>query len=338
MNRIERFVGLFLRRVCKCLAPERQDHQDRYCNNSFDPATWDPCNNTFYEFEEFNISILKEEELSYSIYSLPRKNIEFYDDNLVPLLNTDSRSHLIQKNKLIYHPMYISQYSYHLISDYRKSGDKVILDQLRNIAGKLACISLQKDDMMWFPFTFNFPLHGCEEEMMIAPWYSGMSQGQVLSLFCRMYELTNENIYLEDIHKIFRTFTKLKGDDHDPWVSCVDKSGNLWIEEYPMDLPPQTLNGMIFAIYGIYDYYRIIRDKESEKILKAAITTIKVNIHQFRSPGEVSYYCLKHKKIKNQLPNYHPIHINQLRMLYKITGDAYFNEMAGKFEKDVNKV
>ena len=50
----------------------------------------------------------------------------------------------------------------------------------------------------------------------------------------------------------------------------------------------------------------------------ASITTIKKYIADFRIPGRISYYCLKHKK---QYPDYHKIHTEQLRTLYVFTGD-----------------
>ena len=89
---------------------------------------------------------------------------------------------------------------------------------------------------------------------------------------------------------------------------------------------------MIFAIYGLYDYYRISKLLEVEQFLKGAITTIKVNAKKYRNENEASMYCLKHK-LKHA--GYHITVTNQLKMLFKITGDSYFERLYLFFEFDL---
>jgi hypothetical protein len=310
--------------------PIDKNKEVKHCNNSFDPATWDSCNYVSFEANEIPIKILDYERLPYVENSTAVKKKEFYDVDSVPLHS--------YRGRLNYHPVYIAQYALKMLDVFITTQDSLYLRQLEKITDKLVGTSLEIDSAIFFPYTFNFPLHGCKEETMLAPWYSGMAQGQILSLYCRLYEVTNEIHYLEVSHKIFNSFTRLKGEGNNPWVSCVDKNGNLWLEEYPRDLPCFTLNGKVFAIYGIYDYYRVTKDKYAEKILIASITTIRDNIHRFRNENDVSWYCLKHNNFHGQYTRYHKIHIDQLSMLYEITGDTYFKKMADKFENDTENM
>jgi len=282
--------------------------------------------NLEFTHDNFEIEILKFNELpGYSKskkFSL-KKNSD-YDS--IPL-------HMIN-GKNSYHPVVLADYGLYLLSVYHNSKDKESLNLLHKLSNKIIGISYHIDSAYYFPYVFDFALHDCQEENMLSPWFSGMAQGEILSFYVRFFELTKDYKYLAIANKIFNSFTKLKGTGNYPWVTCVDKNQNLWIEEYPRDLPCFTLNGMIFGIYGVYDYYRVTKSHEAEKLLKGALTTIKKNIHKYRNVNDISYYCLKHTKYHGKNPKYHDVHIKQLKMLYKISNDNYFNEMVDKFEED----
>jgi hypothetical protein len=62
-----------------------------------------------------------------------------------------------------------------------------------------------------------------------------------------------------------------------------------------------------------------------------AIRTVAETFSEFRVPGDVSYYCLKHEV---QSEKYHGIHIEQLRSLAEITTGGQFREMAATLESD----
>ena len=305
-----------------------RSHNKKYCNRSFDPQTWDSCNNTQFTSEHFDIQLLPYEELpyAYQFVSTPTKTT---DDEGVPLHNF--------RGTLNYHPVHLAQRGLKFLAIYKNTGDKSYYERLVKTIEKLEGISLKVDSAIYFPYTFNFALHGCRKETMRPPWYSGMAQGQALSLIIRTYESTGEKKYLDLSHRLFKSFTNLKGEGYEPWISCVDAEGNLWLEEYPMELPCFTLNGMIFGIYGIYDYYRITNNELAKEYLLASLLTIKKNIHKFRHKGGVSYYCLKHQNFNATNPEYHKVHIRQLGMLYKFTGDEYFKEMQEKFVDDTKE-
>ncbi len=248
-----------------------------------------------------------------------------YDDDSVPII----KFHRIYR----YHPVYIAEYTLDLIDVYTTTKDTACIPVIMHNLNKLVTLGVQVDSSLFYPYDFDFRMHYDYRDMMFAPWYSGMAQGLVLSLFCRVYEFTGRQEFLDYSKKIFNSYLRLKGDGFQPWVSCVDQHGNLWLEEYPKDIPCFTLNGMIFAIYGIYDYYRITKDETAERYLKGSITTIKKNVERFRNENDITYYCVKHE-IK--APEYQDLHINQLLMLEKMTNDSYFGEVAKAMRTDIN--
>ena len=140
----------------------------------------------------------------------------------------------------------------------------------------------------------------------------------------------SKSAILDGLKKIFQSFENLRGNQS-PWIVFVDKDGYYWIEEYPVEPPEQVLNGFIYGIYGVYDYYNLTKDPKAQEIFSAGLTTLKHYLPDFRNPGGMSFYDLKHKRPNQE---YHFKHIEQLKMLYKMTGDKFFKEMADNFYHD----
>lgn len=239
-------------------------------------------------------------------------------------------------DKNYYNPVVIIQKSLYFLNGYKQTKDQAYLDRVKIFSDKLIELSEEKSGAMYFPYRFDYIIHEDEldnNEIMKAPWYSGMAQGQALSLYTRLYQITDDQKYLTDAEKIFKSLKKNPGSDL-PQVTMVDKDGYYWIEEYPMSSPDHTLNGFIFAIYGLYDYNSLKKDTASESIFLDAVRTVKRYIVDYRNPNDISSYCLKHR---HKSLKYHIIHIEQLKMLSRMTGDTFFSDMANNFYQDYHR-
>ncbi len=282
------------------------------------------CSNAIYTFNNYNINILSIDRLPYnSKYVRKINSIKKVDEKGVPVHEYKGRNY--------YHPVGIALMGLGLLNSYRLTKDPIYLKQVDLYIQKLVEESIEYNNAIYYPYKYDFPLHKIKHDLMKAPWFSAMAQGQILSMLVRMYEFTDNPKYLKYARKTYNSFLNFKYKN-EKWVSFIDKDSSLWFEEYPMDKPNFTLNGTIFAIYGVYDFYRINQDDiQIKEILMASITTIQRNIEKFRHVGGYSYYCLKHKC---QYFAYHRIHICQLKKLAEISGENYFNEIAEKFIKD----
>ncbi len=281
-----------------------------------------------FKIHNFTIKILPYLDLAYSKEQKTFPNVKITDGEGIPLN--------LYRGKLFYHPVALSSYAFKVLNVFYTTKDTSLLLFTEKIAKKLVDYSMSLDTCLYYPYNTDFYLHGKEDKSntMRAPWYSSMAQGQVLSLFSRLYEFTGDSIYITYSRKTFNSLTKIKNimkDSLSPWFAIIDSAGYLWFEEYPQLPPNHTLNGMIFTLFGIYDYYRITKDSTALKFLRGGLTTIKHYLPLFRNEGDYSYYCLTHK-VKSK--SYHYVHISQLKELYKITGDKYFLQMAQLFEKD----
>lgn len=312
------FLFLICATALSCKEEEPEVVVESVIHPSYDEQ--DSCDNTTFIFDEFTINELALSERAYADTVTSLDFPELRDDHNI-LLHT-------YNNKLDYHPVAMCAHALELLDVYRRTNDPSYLARTIDHADKLMGISLAVDSTLFFPYSFSYSFY--DRDKMVAPWYSGMAQGRTLSLFSRLYEITSDKKYLEIASKIYATFNNLK-PTHNPWISCIDKNNNLWFEEYPYDAPSHVLNGMIFAIYGVYDYYMIQKTDDVATKLKGAITTIKRNMHLIREEGDLSFYCFKYT-VKN--PNYHPIHIEQLAMLHKISGFEEFKTMSDNLLKD----
>lgn len=278
------------------------------------------------------------ENFDFEVKHLPYESLRYTSSTLQvaddPNYIQDSSGVLMTEyhDSLYYHPVTIASRCYIYLSAYAKTSDKKYLNLLDKHLDLLVNISFRKDSAMFFPYNFAYDVHQNSNWRFDSPWYSGMAQGKILSIFSRAFELTGQEKYLLIAEQIFNSFFFLKGEK-EPWVARYDDHGCYWIEEYPLEQPGLTLNGFMFAMDGLYDYYRITKTEKSKQLLKKSLNTIKNHISLYRRKGKDSYYCLEHRHLHGD-STYHLIHIGQLEYLYMFTDDIFFKNMADSFYLD----
>jgi len=57
-----------------------------------------------------------------------------------------------------------------------------------------------------------------------------------------------------------------------------------------MDVPDNVLNGFIFGLFGLYEYWMLTKDPEAKFYIDASLTTLQDKLPLFRNPGGISYY------------------------------------------------
>ena len=271
---------------------------------------------------------------AYEIVPLPLAERPYSGQPIAPVVpdypaDADGFPTYERDGRTFVHPVVAVQRGLTALDSYAQTHDDRYLARARLIADRLVAGGVTARGGLWFPYPFDFPLHGKAADLMEAPWYSAMAQGQVLSLLSRLHELTHDDGYLADARRVFRTIADL-GPRSAPWVSWVDKR-YLWLEEYPGSPPDHTLNGFLFALFGVYDYHQVTGDPAAAQVFRGGLTTIRRYLPEFRRPGGISRYCLLHG---TQSAKYHGIHISQLRALTKMTGDPFFADFADLLEAD----
>ena len=239
------------------------------------------------------------------------------DANGVPYKRVNGRAY--------YHPGNVAEQGCRYVDAYVRTGNPAYLDRAVVRARVLMQIAVRDRGALYFPYLWSYWGAGLR-----APWYSAYSQGFALSLFVRLYRVTGDGAYLGMARGTFVSFRRL-GRSRIRWVAYVSSSHWLWLEEYPSARPSHVLNGFNFALFGIYDYERLTRDRAARQLLLGALATMRGNATRYRVPGSVSYYDLVHY---TQSLHYHRIHIWQLRMLRQISGSSWFSRLAAALAAD----
>ncbi len=179
---------------------------------------------------------------------------------------------------------------------------------------------IEKDNYILYPYTFDFKIHNSKTNIIKADWFSGMGQGFALIAYSRQ-----NNRKIAD--KILNSF------ESDKFTEQTD-FGNHYME-YPNHC--YALNGHIFALYGLYEYWYRFKTNKAKHLLIEGIKWVKSNFHKYRNIGDASFYCSDHKVLCNrQGGKYHKVHIEQLEYLTLLTGDNWFSDRVKELKDDFN--
>lgn len=162
-----------------------------------------------------------------------------------------------------------------------------------------------------------------------APWHSSLAQGQGLSLLVRAHKETGDEVYLDVSRQVIETFFL---DVNAGGVTYTDSKGYKWFEEAIVDPPTHILNGFIWAAWGVYDFYLSTSENAAKNLFDEAVRTLTDNLNRYDT-GFWSLYEQSGTRMKMVAsPFYHSLHIVQLRVMHKLTKDAFFKELADRWD------
>jgi heparosan-N-sulfate-glucuronate 5-epimerase len=227
---------------------------------------------------------------------------------------------------LQYNPIAIAQWG---LANYNLScetGDEARHQKMLKAATWLA-VNLEKNPRgLW---VWNHHFDWDYRDTLKAPWYSGLAQGQGISLLVRAYAKTKDERYKSAAEKAFVALTRPITEGG---VLFNDEANNLWIEEYLVDPPTHILNGFMWTLWGVHDFWLATGDVSAKTIFDRGTKTLVDNLASFDT-GYWSLYEQSGTRLKMLAsPFYHRLHIVQLRVMSTITGDAGFAATADRWE------
>ncbi len=156
--------------------------------------------------------------------------------------------------------------------------------------------------------------------LMNPGWYSAMGQGQAISLLCRAFNFTSNQVYLKAALKGLKLFVV---DIKDGGITSTVMGKYKMYEEYPSEPSLHVLNGFIFSLIGLYDLSKLSKKHiEAERLFQQGLKTL-LNILPMYDNGHGTFYDLRHIVVPGHKPNrarwdYHAVHIKQLQLLNQI--------------------
>jgi D-glucuronyl C5-epimerase C-terminus len=174
---------------------------------------------------------------------------------------------------------------------------------------------------VWY-YPIDYPALGIK-----SPWYSGITQGVILSFMIRMQSLgydISEKDLTEIVESMFISVNEggIYSEDPEPWV-----------EEYPTTKSLKVLNGFIFSIIGLHEYYLCTKDQTVKVKLLTFYQSLFENLHHYQR-GEFIKYC-KSKAILSNI-EYMPIYSGLFLHLYKLNSDEQMLQISEDIDKTHN--
>ncbi len=227
---------------------------------------------------------------------------------------------------LQYNPIAIAQYGLGNYNLWRRSADEDRRKKFFRVAGWLGdnLETNSKGLAVWnhhFDWEYRDTLH--------APWYSALAQGQGISMLLRANRASGNSRYLEAAYRAFVSFQRHVADGG---VAFTDESGDLWFEEYIVSPPTHILNGFIWALWGVYDYFLATHDNSAQELFLRGVRTLLHNLDRY----DLGFWSL-YEQSGTRLPMvassfYHRLHIVQLRVMHRLTGEEKFADIADRWE------
>ena len=226
-----------------------------------------------------------------------------------------------------YNPDSIAQYALGVYEQSLKNNDP----RLKNIFLSQADwyvknIQPRRQGIGVFVYDFDFEYY----KTLKKPWYTSLGQGHGISVLLRAYLLTNDPKYLATAKTAFASFNY--STDVDGGVRFTDTNGDIWLEEAIVKPATHILNGFMWALWGVYDYWLVTKEPAALTLFNQCVETIERNLSRYDT-GFWSRYDLAPTKIPCLASRYyHALHIAQLKVMYLLTGKLVFKQYAEKWE------
>lgn len=222
---------------------------------------------------------------------------------------------ILTSGEIVYFPGTIFQYALGLYDLYLEYLDKKYLEHFLKLADWT--LEKQSDDGKWECMSV---LHNSIHETQ-----SAMCQSEGISVLVRAYIQTNERKYLDKASVAVELMIKSTSKGG----TCYYNNDDVIFQEYVSKYNQSVLNGWIFSLFGLYDYYLLTKDKKIENILFSSVKTLSDYLYKYDRKFWTNYDLVG----TISSPAYHDIHIMQLLVLYDIFQDDNFIKYAKKWEK-----
>lgn len=225
-----------------------------------------------------------------------------------------------------YNPIAIAQYGLGNYNLFRQTSDPVRRANFL-LAADWLCSNLQSNahGVPVWNHHFNWEYR----DTLKAPWYSGLAQGQGISVLVRAHEESGEARYFQAAQRAFAGFHRSISSGG---VCFTDERGDLWFEEYIVSPPTHILNGFIWAAWGVHDYFLATKEPAPHNLFSRAVQTLSHNLDGY----DLGFWSL-YEQSGTRLPMvaspfYHRLHIVQLRIMHRLTGQDEFARVADRWE------
>jgi hypothetical protein len=238
------------------------------------------------------------------------------DQKGVPLYHSQGESRI--------HPVFASLYALGNSELYYRTKADKYKEKLIKVADWL--VDFQQGGGEW-PSAFAMKKFGLE-----VGFSSAITQGKAISVLVRTNLVTKESKYIDSATSALGPF-------------CVDvaKGGIrrqindfVFYEEYPAKKNYQVLNGFIYALWGLLDLVRLNNNEQAKELWHDGLETLAAVLPEFDNGYWSLYHIGDGMKNPCTIP-YHKLHIQQLKVMFEVTGNNLFKEYVDKWQGYLDK-
>ncbi len=241
-------------------------------------------------------------------------NYDMLDENMIPIVEYDFGSYR--------NPVTTAHNAFACYKQYIDTGNPEYLEWFY---ANVDWLIDYKDEDGYLRYEFDwYHYYG----LMGAGWVSAMAQGEALAAVCMAYHASNDEKYLQAAEQFFHT---MYTNNDELWCFGIDDEDYLWYEEYPNEDFCHVLNGKLFGMWGLWDYYCITQDEFALSLFQGGLASVLDNYPTWNFVGsDGSRYC----KHENSCSNYHPVHLDELRKYRDFFGIEDFNDIIETFTEN----
>jgi hypothetical protein len=159
-------------------------------------------------------------------------------------------------------------------------------------------------------------------------WRCAHAQGQAVQLMLRTHEATGDRRYLDCALSAIQAFYRTVEED-----GLTEKLGptQWWYHKFA-DVNcerPRVLNGMLFALLGLYDAHLRTGSTEARELFEHGVAAASDTLHLY-DQGEWSAYNAFGAPSSR---HYHEIHCRQLALIVGVTQDRAIKEVLDRWRR-----
>jgi len=178
------------------------------------------------------------------------------------------------------------------------------------------------DDFSGWPTTRSHP-----SLRTSGSWLSARTQGCVVSVLTRAYQVTHEDLFLNVAERAVRTFTH---DILDGGIQSPVGSSGLFFEEVAVYPATHHFDGFVYAMVGLYDYCALRPANGLNHLMQRALETLRGVIAEFDT-GFWTYTDLTHRQLTSSIQLFRQIHL--LEVLAEQSADSFYATVAARWTR-----
>ncbi len=224
-----------------------------------------------------------------------------------------------------YNPTTIAQYALACYNNYIETGDDAVKDIfLKQVQWLKTHYTVINDNTIGYQYDFPWLSYG-----LSTGWYSGLAQGQIISVFARAYDLTGDKTL---IPLMVKSKNLMLLPVKEGGLMAHTPEGYIWVEEYPSEKPSLVLNGFVSTVLGLYDYMSFFPEDENTRCFyNHCIDSLKKTIAYYDTGDWLVYDRYQDNHIMPVNERYMRFQTKQMEQMYNITSDSFFLELYNKY-------